>query len=135
MSWKEAMADIADRMERDIADFCPGSEFRSVWMLVRGFASEIRSVVKAVLDQAPQQQFETPEQQHFRMVQQARQEFRARKEVEEATRFADIVDGKDKGTTVPINPEMPVGGKMFVGGTVYHLWKDGRLRDYEEKLC
>ena len=62
---------------------------------------------------------------------QASTKLKAQEEVS-GTRFAEIVDGPDKGSFLPIDPQMPVSAKCFGPNAIYQLREDKRLYFLEE---
>ena len=138
MSLSEAVLEIAQQMELELE----GRDELHV-AIVKGFARQIRSAVKASQSVAQVRAEHTRgwEDHQRSEVQRIKEKLDARvrdsANLEEASRQvvdgrgAICVGGKEDGTIAPVDPKMPVGAFVSLGDEVYQ-YREGKLFYHEE---
>ena len=137
MSLKQAMADLAERMEADLIER-RGDLTATAEILLRSYARELRTAAM-VAEEVPSyrhgdqigpglvgQDYDY----HRRMIESARREFHKDfygKDLVEGDQTVEAIGGPADDSLVPIPSSMPPGTKTVVGGAIYELRSDRKL--------
>ncbi len=134
MSLAEAVEAVAEGMDETIADLSDDPASKTFVRILRSFARELRTAVKASggIPNPPQITM-IPQAQHAVMIEQERMKIRAQKAVEnrpddDGPAMALCVGGENDNTTIPCDPTMPVGARTLIGKEVYQKQQNGQLK-------
>lgn len=131
MSLREAIFDIAERMDKTADEFDRGRKSISggTW---RSFAAELRIILKVDKGDFPVMQGqELPrkfqEQQIRKFQREAEEAAVTLKREEQGVITAEFVEEDGLVTYVPIDSAMPIGAKIMLAGTIYQLQENRKL--------
>ena len=134
MSLSEAVLEIVGEMEETESATSMERIYHILSEKVRSWAKQLRRAVKAAEGSVPAK---NEMMESLKALAQDREE-RLKKQAQEDVSAANtsmvlVAEGPSKDLFVVVDPQMPVGAKMFVEGRVHELKADRKLYPVEDK--